>query len=220
MFRSYGGRSYRITKEEELFNSFASNFERNTQIAYEELRAAKIIEKYRDNSQIFYGLNFSDKRQEIDSIIKNEPFEAKSNIIKPTADDFKGLKEVFRDAGSRGWPNRGFYYFCNNTNDPNFWIVLIVTKPNVKPYRIILGSIKSKDDRIMKIWRATLKVAQVNKGQPFIRKWVENIEQEACGNNRLPSRSAFQIFTHLGWLKETGRKGKTIYYTVTKKDDE
>ncbi len=70
----------------------------------------------------------------------------------------------------------------------------------------------------MKIWRATLKVSKINKDKSFIRKWVENIEQKACGNNRLPSKSAFQIFVHLGWLQVTGKKGNINYYKVTKND--
>lgn len=219
-YRTYDGHSYRITNAQELFKTFASNFEQNTQTAYEELTTAKIIEEYQVNHQTLYGLNFSEKSQEIDSIIKNEPFEAKSDVIKPTDNDFKNLKEEFRDASTRGWPNRGFYYFCTKINDPDYWIVLIKTKPNTKPYRIMLGSIKTKDDRIIKIWRATLKVSKINKGQPFIRKWVENIEQKACGNNRLPSRSAFQIFIHLGWLEVAGQKGNTTYYKVIKTDEE
>jgi len=219
VYRSKGGTIYRITNEEELFKTFASNFERNTQTAYEELRADNIIEEYRNNRLPFYTLNFSEKSQEIIEIIKNEPFEEKSNIIQPTDKDFKNLREEFKDASSRGWPNRGFYYFCTKIDDPNDWVVLIKTKPNVKPYRIILGSLESKGSRISKIWRATQKVSKINKGEPFIRKWVENIEQKACGNNRLPSRSAFQIFVHLGWLVVTGRKGNTVFYQVTKNDD-
>ncbi len=58
-----------------------------------------------------------------------------------------------------------------------------------------------------------------SKEESFIRKWVENIEQKACGNNRLPSRSAFHIFVHLKWLVITGRKGNVIYYKVTKTND-
>ena len=219
MQRSLSGNIYKIKSEEELFKNFASNFEINTQTAYEELKRNKIIEEYANNPSKYVTLNFSEKAQEIDAIIKNEPFEAKSNIIQPDDKDFKGLRQEFRDASSRGWPNRGFYYFCTKIDEPNYWIVLIKTKPNVKPYRIILGSLEVKDSRISKIWRAVLKVSKINKGEPFIRKWVENIEQKACGNNRLPSRSAFQIFVHLGGLKVTGRKGNTIYYQVTNKEN-
>ncbi len=219
VLRSHSGNSYRITDETELFKQFAGNFENNTQTAYEELFSSKIIKDIKVNEKVFYTLNFTQKSSEIESIIKNEPFEEKSNLIKPTDKEFKDLREEFRDASSRGFPNRGFYYFCTKTDDPNYWIVLIKTKPNLSPYRIILGSMTDKNSRIMKIWRATLKVSKINKGEPFIRKWVENIEQKACGNNRLPSRSAFHIFVHLKWLKITGRKGNVIYYKVTKKDD-
>ena len=219
MYRKMKGSHYRIRNEDEVFKTFASGFEKNTQIAYEELRVDKIIEEYRDNSNPFYTLNFSEKGQQIQAIIKNEPFEEKSNIIQPDDKDFKNLHQVFKDASSRGWPNRGFYYFCTKIDDPNYWITLIKTRPNVKPYRILLGSLKIKDSRISKIWKAVLKVSKINKGEPFIMKWVENIEQKACGNNRLPSRSAFKIFVHLGWLEVTGKKGNTTFYRVTKTDD-
>jgi len=219
VFRSYSGISYKITDEAELFRQFASNFERNTQTAYEELLDEEIIEEIKVNPKKFYALNFTKKAQEIESIIKNEPFEEKSRIIKPEKKEFKGLREEFRDATSRGWPNRGFYYYYTKIDDSNFWVVLIKTKPNVKPYKIILESITKKDSRIMKIWRAAVKVSKINKGEPFIRKWVENIEQKACGNNRLPSKAAFQIFVHLGWLEIITRKGNTIYYKITKDHD-
>ena len=223
IFSSVKGMEFKIKDEHELFRYFASNFERNTQTAYDELLSAEIIKKYPrvlDKSiRTYYTLNFSEKSQEIEAIIKNEPFEAKSNIIKPSDNDFTNLREEFRDASTRGWPNRGFYYFCTSIVDPNYWIVLIKTKPNVKPYRIVLGSLEDKGSKISKIWKAVLKVSKTKKGEPIIRKWVENIEQKACGNNRLPSRSAFQIFVHLGWLEISSRKGNIIFYQVTKKDD-
>lgn len=220
VFHNTSSTTYKITDESQLFRQFASNFETNTQAAYEQLVADGIIEDVKVDGKTFYTLNFSEKSQEIEAIIKNEPFAEKSNLIKPTDKEFKDLREEFRDASSRGWPNRGFYYFCTKMDDPNDWVVLIKTKPNTPPYRIILGSIKNKRSRIMVIWRAVLKVSKINKGKPFIRKWIENIEQKACGNNRLPSKSAFQIFVHLGWLKITGRKGNVVYYEVTKKDDD
>lgn len=115
--------------------------------------------------------------------------------------------------------NRGFYYFCTKTDDPNYWIVLIKTKPNTPPYRIILGSITDKNSCIMKIWNAILKISKINKGESFIRKWIENIGQKACDNNQLPSMSAFHIFVHLKWLEIASRKGHVICYKVTKKDN-
>ncbi len=56
----------------------------------------------------------------------------------------------------------------------------------------------------------------------FRRKQVENIEQEACGNNRLPSKAAFDIFVFKKWLIEE-KKGKSIFYklnTITSKKEE
>ena len=219
VFRNYVGSSYRITNEAELFKQFADNFENNTQTAYKELFALNIIKDINVNGKTFYTLNFAQKSSEIESIIQNEPFEEKSNLIKPTDKEFKNLREEFKDASSRGFPNRGFYYFCTKIDDPNYWVVLIKTKPNLAPYRIILGSMIDENSRIMKIWSATLKVSKINKGKPFIRKWVENIEQQACGNNRLFSRSAFYIFVHLKWLEVTEKKGDIIYYKVIKKDN-
>ena len=101
VMRSYFGNSYRITNEAELFRQFASNYERNTQTAYEELLGEGIIEEIKVNPKTFYTLNFTQKAQEIEAIIKNEPFEEKSHMIKPEPHEFKGLREEFRDATSR-----------------------------------------------------------------------------------------------------------------------
>ena len=62
-----------------------------------------------------------------------------------------------------------------------------------KAYRIILGSFKDPQSRIDRIWKATTKIGKANP-DGFRRKQVENIEQEACGNNRLPSKAAFDVF--------------------------
>lgn len=206
-----------ITDERSLFKYFARHFDRNAQTAYEELQGDKIIEKYTTGAKTFYGLNFFDNKSEIERMIKNEPFGKKSDWIKPTREECKGLKEIFRDASSRGWPNRGFYYFYTRLDDPDYWIVLIKVKPNAKPNKVILGSTVNKKSRIMKIWNAVLKVSKTNKGKPFIKKWVENIEQKACGNNRLPSKAAFHIFVYLKWLKITSKKGSTSFYQVNDK---
>ena len=191
VFSNYVGSSYRITNEAELFKQFADNFESNTQTAYKELFALNIIKDINVNGKTFYTLNFAQKSSEIESIIQNEPFEEKSNLIKPTDKEFKNLREEFKDASSRGFPNRGFYYFCTKIDDPNYWVVLIKTKPNLAPYRIILGSMIDENSRIMKIWSATLKVSRINKGKPFIRKWVENIEQQDNMDQTITTQTCF-----------------------------
>ncbi|RNJ78951.1 MAG: hypothetical protein D9C04_06235 [Nitrosopumilus sp. B06] len=211
------GLSHIIKDERDLFKHFARYFEKNTQIAFEELQTEKIVEKYKINRKMFYGLNI-EKRQEIERIIKNEPFGEKADLIRPTKEESKGLKEIFKDTSSREWPNRGFYYFYTKLDEPNYLIVLIKVKPNSKPNKIILGSIKDKKSRIIKIWNATLKVSKTNKGKPFIRRWVENIEQKACGSNRLPSKSAFHIFVYLKWLKIANRKGNVLSYQIINKN--
>lgn len=138
-------------------------------------------------------------------------------MIRPTDEEYQGLKEIFRDASKKGYKNIGFYYFCTKIDDPNFWIVLIKSKPNQLSRRIILGSITDKNSRIMKIWDAVLEISKKCNGESFIRKSVENIEQKACGNNRQPSRAAFQIFVHLRWLKIVKRGKRTIYYKLADK---
>lgn len=214
--RSPTGVSYRITSETELYKQFANSFETNTQVAYDELFSSGIIEEILVNRKSFYALNFTQKLSEIESIIKDEPFGSKFDLIRPTDKEFQGLKLEFQDVGSKGLSNKGFYYFCTKITDPSYWIVLIKTRPNVIPYKIILGSTDNKTSRIMKIWHAVMKVSKINKGNAFIKKWVENIEQEACGNNRLPSKSAFEIFVHLGWLEVTRKKGNIVYYKITR----
>ncbi len=64
-------------------------------------------------------MNFLEKGQEIQTIIKNEPFEAKSDMIQPDEKDFNNLHQEFKDASARSYPNRGFYYFCTKIDDPN-----------------------------------------------------------------------------------------------------
>ena len=101
VFRSYSGISYKITDEAELFRQFASNFERNTQTAYEELLDEEIIEEIKVNPKKFYALNFTKKAQEIESIIKNEPFEEKflefEKVLDSNEMDYKKYKvKVFK----------------------------------------------------------------------------------------------------------------------------
>ncbi len=218
VFRSQSNTIYNVVNADKLYQQFADNFEKNTQTAYEQLLSSKIIERIQIDKKTFYALNFTEKSSEISQMIKSEPFMEKSGLIQPTDKEFRGLKEEFRYVSSRRWPNRGFYYFCTKTTDPNSWIVLIKTKPAVVPYRIILGSTTDKKSRIMRIWKAVLKVSKIHGDAPFIRKHVENIEPKACGNNRLPSKSAFHIFVELKWLRVVNRKGNTVYYQVTKKE--
>lgn len=89
------------------------------------------------------------------------------------------------------------------------------TKPNNRASRIILRSLKDPDSRITKIWNATLQAASNADNEPFIRKRVEDIEPKACGNNRLPSKAAFDIFVYKKWLTKVLKGKKTLYKVNT-----
>ena len=81
--------------------------------------------------------------------------------------------------------------------------------------RLILGSFNDANSRIMKIWDATLVISEEsNENGKFIRKQVEDVEK-ACGNNRQPSKAAFDIFVKTGLLKIIGKKGNSPIYAVT-----
>lgn len=215
VFRSYGERSYRILKESTLFEHFAGNFETNAQAAYEQLLQDGIIEKQVVGSKTFYGLDFVHKSNEIESLVKGDPVEETAGMMRPSDNEIKDLDEVFRDH-TRGPSNMGHYYFYTKKSDSDYWVVMVKSKPNARPSKIIMGSLADENSRIMKIWRAAVKVSEVNRGSPFIRKWVENVDQQACGNNRQPSRAAFKIFEYIGWLEVSHIKGRIAYYRLAK----
>lgn len=210
VFRSYGGIGYRILKEKTLFDHFASNFETNTQIAYEQLLEDGVIKKYPTGSKMFYGLDFVHKINEIDALTKDDQIEETADMMRPSDDEIRDLREMFRDQ-TRG-SSTGYYYFYTKKSDPSYWVIMVKSRPNAKPSKIIMGSLTDKDSRIMKIWNATKRVSEIQRGGPFIRKWVENVDQQACGNNRQPSRAAFKIFEYLEWLEISSMRGRTAYY--------
>ena len=203
-----------MRNEQELRDNFASNFENSTHIAYNELMRDEII-KRKDGQIPSYTINYS-KSQKIRSPVNDETDETRADIIQPNIKDIKNLHYEFHDISSKSLPNKGVYYFYTKNDNSDFWITLIIPKPNVKPYKIILGSLKIKNLRISQIWHAVQKISKINNDGQFIRKCVENIEQKACGNNRLPSRSAFQIFMHLNLLKIVNKKGNVIFYKIVK----
>ena len=135
-------------------------------------------------------------------------------MIKPEKKYFDGFKNIFNRVTERAWPNRGTYYYCVKQDNPEFWKVVIRTKPNAKPTTIQLGDLKDPKSRIAKMWKVILKVWKKYKQTPIWKKRVEDADQTIFGNNRQPSTCAFQIFEHLGWLKESGKKGNMIYFVV------
>ena len=83
-----------------------------------------------------------------------------------------------------------------------------------KTTKVILGSQLDGSSRISKIKKATKLVSQLNDHGEFVRKNVEGIEQAACGNNRIPSKCAFDVFVREGFLTITGRKGLSKKYKL------
>lgn len=201
---------------DELRWQFGSNFDINAQAAYDDLSNSGIIRAVTIGGERFYVLDVEGKYKEIMSIISGEPSSDVSEMIRPDEKEFKGLKEAFRTESDRKWPSRGHYYFCTLEPDPHSWVVPIKARPLQKPYRVKLGSTKDSNSRIMRIWAAVEATSKDRGGGPFVRSWVESVDQKACGNNRHPSRSAFQIFLRLGWLEEAGKKGNVRYYRITK----
>ena len=57
-------------------------------------------------------------------------------------------------------------------------------------------------------------VSKLANNEEFVRKKVEDIEQAACGNNRIPSKCAFDVFVHEGFLTITGQKRLSKKYKV------
>lgn len=207
-------RSYRATSIREIFASFGSNTDSNTKIAFDELIEDKIIIKVKSLDREFYMLNFIDKMDEIRYMVRTDPLDEKAGLIKPSPEETKGLKFMFQTTSERGWPNRGVYFYYVREDDPDHWIALNKTRPNVRPYRIILYSLKDQNSKISRIWQAACRVYTANGYQPFFRKKVEDEDQEACDNTRLGSKAAFDIFMYKQWLKIVSRKGRVTHYEI------
>ena len=105
--------------------------------------------------------------------------------------------------------------YCTKDGDPDYWRVVIRTKPNAQPTAIVLGSLADKESKISKMWKVILKVWKNNNNQPIYKKMAEDEDQKIFSNNRQPSTADFSIFEHLRWLKEVGKKSNTIYYNIT-----
>ena len=213
--RSGFGRVYRVTRKDEVLDSFASHKDTNTYIAWVQLETEGLILHYTSNGDDYYTIDFFDKQDEITRIIDNDELDSKSDIMQPDESETEGLEYHFVEKGFRAYPEQSRYYYYTKTDDESFWICLHKTKPNNRASRIILGSLKDSGSRITRIWKATLQAALDAQDEPFIRKRVEDIEPKACGNNRLPSKAAFDVFTYKKWLARV-TKGKKTFYQINK----
>lgn len=71
------------------------------------------------------------------------------------------------------------------------------------------------NSRISKIWHATIRAAKESPDGNFNRKRIEDLEPRACGNNRQPSKAAFDIFRKSGLIETVGRKGNSEFYKLS-----
>ncbi|MDH3856195.1 MAG: hypothetical protein OES27_08765 [Nitrosopumilus sp.] len=209
--RSGFGRIYRVTKKDEVLDSFGSHKDTNTYIAWVQLETDGLILHYVSNGDDYYTIDFIDKQNEIAKIIDNDELDSKSKIMQPDESEVDGLEYHFLEKGYRTYPEQSRYYYYTKKDDESYWICLHKTKPNNRASRIILGSLRDQNSRISRIWTATLQASKDAKNDPFLRKRVEDIEPKACGNNRLPSKAAFDVFNYKKWLSKISKGKKTLY---------
>lgn len=209
--RSGYGRVYRVTKKDEVMDSFGSHKDTNTYIAWVELETNGLILHCFSNGENYYTIDFFDKQDEITKIIEDKELDSTSGIMQPDKLEQKGLEYHFVTKGFRIYPDQSHYYYYTKQDDESNWICLHKTKPHGKASRIILGSLKDPVSRISRIWKAIELTTKNENYIPFIRKRVEDIEPKACGNNRLPSKAAFDVFTYKKWLIPVIKGKKTLY---------
>ena len=216
--RSGCGHVYRATSKDEVISSFGSHTDTNTFIAWVQLESTGLILHCVSRGEDFYTIDFFDKQDQITRIIYNDEIDTKSEMMQPDESEVKGLEYHFVTEGFRTYPEQSHYYYYTKENDESDWVCLHKTKPHGRASRIILNSLKDENSRISKIWKATKLAAQNANGEPFIRKRVEDLEPKACGNNRLPSKAAFDVFVYKKWLIRVN-KGKQKLYKINSTND-
>ena len=212
--RSVRGMPHQAHNVNDIFRRLSRRDNREMQQAFGELVEDKIIIVDMSDTGEFYLLNFIEKPSEIREVLRKEPFIERAKTVKPEKKFFEGWVNVFERATERAWPNRGIYYYCTKKDNPDFWKVVIRTKPNVMPTTINLGDLKDPESRIAKMWKVILEVWITNNREPIWKKRAEDANQTVFGNNRQPATCGFQIFEYMGWLKEKRKKGNTIYYDI------
>jgi len=208
-------RVYKVTRKEEVLESFGSHLDDNAYVAFLSLEKKGLILHYTSNGDDFYTIDLFEKKDQIKKILEDENLDTKSEMMQPDESETEGLEYQFTTRGYRAYPTQSSYYYYTKKVDDSYWLALHKTKPATKAHRIILGSFKDPESRIYRIWKATLKIANENYSKAFLRKRVEDVEQKACGNNRLPSKAAFDVFIYKKWLLKE-MKGKKTFYKLNK----
>lgn len=200
----------RATTKEKIFASFGSNTDCNLEIAFTSLERDNLI-VYEEEG--YYTLNF-DKTDEIKAIVFDD-IEDDLYMSQPLESELEDLVFQFVTESGREYPPRAKYYHYTKKTDFSFWVSLVKTKPLGKSDRINLGSLNDPTSRISRIWQAVKKAANGSQDGIFIRKRVEEIEPMACGNNRQPSKAAFDIFKKTGLIKVISYKGNSEKYKLS-----
>jgi hypothetical protein len=213
-FLGYGGRNrIRCTTKALILEWIGGVLDQDASAAFDELIKEKLVEPVDGK---FFTINL-DKRDVIDEFVNSEP-EERLDLIQPLKN---GLEEyVYRFVAESKWEyaNQRAYYYYTRKDDPTFWIVITKKKGVGRDDKIILGSFDDANSRLSKIWRATKQAAKREPDGKFIRRWVEDLEPEACGNNRMPSGAAFRLFRYLKMIDIVDTKGKSEFYKITGKE--
>ena len=208
---------YKVTKKEKIFESFGRHLDANADIALIALISDGLVLHYVSDGDDFYTIDIFDRKEDIQRIVNAERSDTRTQMMQPNEFETKGLEPRFTTKGTRPYPNQSTYYYYTKKDDESFWISLVKTKPNSNSTKIILGSLQDPKSRISRIWRVTKIVGEENtEERGFTRKQVEDKDQKACGNNRLPSKAAFDVFLNRGLLTFT-KIGRTTYYKIKKR---
>ena len=202
--------AYRIRDVSEILNSFGS-IELAASNAWEQLLEDELLVKSMADGVKYTYLN-PNKQLEIMRYYNKEPVDEVRARLEPSAVNFENLERRLDHTTEKAWPNQGTYYLCTHVADPTDWTALFRSKPNKKPTRINLGSLKDPESKITRMWNVIRGLGK--DGSTFYKKQAEDLDQKAFGNNRQPGTAAFEIFKHLGWIKEVERRGTQIFYKL------
>ena len=206
--------SYTTKNETEIERNFTSQIDKNFYVALRELIANGIINEQNIENIICHTLEVLKKKDEIRYLLRLDQNDVKAELIEPTDEEFKNLHLVFNNASERKYPNQGIYYYTTLEKDSSSWMVLIKHTPLKKSMRVKLGSIDEDQSYLARIWKATKLASKLSQDSKFVRKNIEDLDQQACGNNRIRSKCAFDIFVHLGLLEICGQKGLSKIYRL------
>ena len=195
---------------------FRGHLDANFSLAYNELLDEDILIEHIIGHLKYHILDTDNKKDKIRYYLRLTDEDIISPLLTPSDEELKGLTLVFDSVSERKLPNQGIYYYCRKNDDVSFWVVLIKHTPITKAMRVILGSFTDDSSRISRIKRAMILAAKLSDDGKFVRKNAEDLDQKACGNNRIPSKCAFDIFVHEDILEVAGQKGLSKIYEQKK----